>query len=154
MRPVTLLSVVAAIRPEIWDAIVPQGPLIRTRGDLVSLNPQPLPPAEAFLVGAAVMAHELVRIAVETEVTGGSSAGFVRDFIDDWCGTPWPRKWPWPGPGPRPGEGPSPEPWDVRTGRVIGAIVFASVGTRLADGELSAAFTDGADRLSEAALQA
>jgi hypothetical protein len=147
------LSVVARIRPEVWDAIVPHGPRFRARGDLVALNPQPLPPAEAFLVGAAEMAHEFLRVALESDVRGDSAAGFVRDFLDDWCATPWPRKWPWPWPGPRPDEGPLPDPWVVQSGRVIGAIIFASVGSRLADGELKAVFSEGADRLAEAAIE-
>jgi hypothetical protein len=146
-----LLSIIATIHPEIWDAIIPHGPRALDRA---ALNPQPLPPRETLLAGAADVAHEVVRLAVASEAQGGSSA-FVRETIDDWCGTPWPRKWPWPWPGPRPGteaEGPQPDPWDVRTARVVGAVVFASVASRLAGGDLQSAFADGADRLTEAAL--
>lgn len=151
MRDATLLSIVARINPAAWDAIIPHSHKIRVRADLAALNPQLLPPAETFLVAAAEMAHELVRMAVETEV-GGGSAGFVSEFIEDWCGTPWPRKWPWPGAGPRPDEVTLTELWDVRTARVAGAIVFASAGSRLSEGELGEAFAKGAERLAEVAV--
>ena len=101
------------------------------------------------MVGAAEMAHSVVRMAVESEVRGESAVAFVREFVDDWCGTPWPHRWPWPWPWP--GPGPDPDPWIVQTGRVVGAIVFASVGSRLAEGELRAAFLKGAEQLVETA---
>ena len=150
MRYRDLLSIIGTFHPELWDVIHPQGPLER-----VALNPQPLPPRETLLVGAAEMAHEVVRLAVASEAQGASSSAFVSEIINDWCGTPWPRKWPWPWPGPRPeteAEGPSPEPWDVRSARVVGAVIFASVASRLSGGDLRTAFADGADRLAEAAL--
>ena len=152
-----LLSIIGTIHPEIWDAIIPHGPRVRVVSALekVALNPQPLPPRETLLVGAAEMAHEVVRLAVASEAQGASSSAFVSEIIDDWCGTSWPRKWPWPWPGPRSGtdtEGPHPEPWDVKTARVIGAVIFASVASRLSSGDLRTAFADGADRLAEAAL--
>jgi hypothetical protein len=154
MAAVQLLKIIAAIPPEAWDAIIPHGPAFRTRADLASLNPQPLPPRDSFAVGAATMAHELVRIAVETEVRGESAAIFVKDFIDDWCGTPWPHKWPWPGPGPRPKEGPRPEPWEVSIGRAIGATVLASAGSRLGETKLATVLLNGAESLAEAAVRA
>jgi hypothetical protein len=86
-------------------------------------------------------------MAVESEVRGESAVAFVSEFVDDWCGTPWPRRWPWPGPG----TDPDPHPWMVQTGRVVGAIVFASMGSRLAEGELRAAFLKGAEQLAETA---
>ncbi len=152
-----LLSIIGTIHPEIWDAVIPHGPRVRVVSafDKVALNPQPLPPRETLLAGAAEMAHEVVRLAVASEAQGISSSAFVSEIIDDWCGTPWPRKWPWPWPGPRPGtegEGPRPEPWDIQTARVIGAVIFASVASRLSSGDLSTAFAEGADRLAEAAL--
>jgi hypothetical protein len=153
MVAVQLLKIIAAIRPEAWDAIIPHGPAIRVRADLVSLNPQPLPPVDAFAVSAAMMAHDLVRIAVEAEVRGESSAGFVTELVDDWCGTPWPRKWPWPWPGPRGKEGPHPDPWEVNIGRVIGATVLASAGGRLGETKLSGALISGAEKLANAAIR-
>jgi hypothetical protein len=149
MRAVSLLSLVARIRPEAWDAIIPHTPL--TAGSRVALNPQPLPPGEAFVVEAARMAHEVVRLAVEAGLRG-ESTGFVREFVDDWCGTPWPHKWPWPWPGPRPGGEPEPSPDLVGIARAAGAVVFAAAGSRLPDGELGAAFAAGAEQLAKAAI--
>ena len=152
MQAMSLLSIIGRINPQAWDYIVPMGPGPGGRqsaslGEQVSLNLQPLPPGEAFVIGAAEMAHSVVRMAIESEVRGEPSIALVSGFSDDWCGTPWPHSWPHPWPGP----GPDPDPWIVQTGRVVGAIVFASVGSRLAEGELRAAFLKGADQLAERA---
>ena len=153
MRSVSLLSLVARLRPEAWDAIIPHSPATGAgAATRVALNPQPLPPGEAFVVEAARMAHEVIRLAVETELRGESAAGFVREFIDDWCGTPWPHRWPWPWPGPQPGGDPDPNPWRVADARVAGAVVFAGAGSRLPDGDLGAAFAAGAQQLGKAAV--
>ncbi|EIV92086.1 hypothetical protein FraQA3DRAFT_1587 [Frankia sp. QA3] len=155
MSAASLLSIIARIHPQVWEGILPTGPRVQARTDLVSLNPQPLPPGpppDAFQIAAVAMAHDVVRLAVESDVRGKSSVGFLQEWVDDWCATPWPRKWPWPWPGPRPGDGPLPDPWVVQTGRVIGAIALASVGSRLAEGELGAACLEGAERLAEAAV--
>lgn len=154
MKAMSLLSIIGRINPQAWDYIVPQGPFPQERWGAslaarVSLNPQPLPPHEAFVVSAAEMAHSVVRIAIESEVSGESAVAMVSRFVDDWCGTPWPHPWPWPWPGP--GPGPDPDPWMVQTGRVVGAIVFASMGSRLAEGELREAFLKGAEQLAETA---
>jgi hypothetical protein len=153
----TLLAMIGNIPPEAWDAIIPHGPRVRVAAgeghlDWAALNPQPLPPREAFLTAAAQLAHEFVRGAVTIDMQGGSSPALVSDLIDDWCGTLWPRRWPWPWPGPRPDEGPLPELWDVRTARVVGAVIFASMASRLAEGDLRETLAKGADRLAEAAL--
>ena len=149
--PSTILSVLARVHPAVLDAVFPHGPAVRRRGDRVALNPQPLPPAEAVQVAAARLADELVRLAVETEMRGEAADGFVTELIDDWCGTPWPRRWPWPGPGPRPADPSAVEAFDVGATRAVGALVFASIGSRLADGALAKAFSGGAERLAEAA---
>lgn len=145
MRTVTILSVVARIHPAVWDVI--------PRGFTPSPEPWNRSQSEALQIGAAEMAHELVRMAVEMDVSGGQPAGFVREFIDDWCATPWPHKWPIPWPGPREtiADG-QPIPWDVQTARAVGSIVFASAGARLPDGDLGAALAEGAERLAEAAI--
>jgi hypothetical protein len=147
------LAIIARIHPAAWDVIIHRL-RVGSRYDDVALNPQPLPPAESFLVSAAEMAHQVTRIAIEFEFTGRSASEFISELVDEWCGTPWPRKFPFPWPGPRPNEGPLPDPWVVQTGRMVGALVFASVGSRLADGELARSFLDGAERLNEAAIQA
>ncbi len=150
MRATSLLSIIGRINPAVWDAIVPHGPRFASRLEQVALNPQPLPPHEGLLVGAAEMAHTVARLAVEASVRG-ESTDFVREVIDDWCGTPWPRKWPWPWPGPRPDQGPQPDPWILDTARVVGAVVFTSVASGLGEGELQSTLLEGAERLAEVA---
>ena len=151
MRIIDLLASIGRLPPQALDAIIPQWDGGHTRLETVALNPQPLPPAEAFIVGAARMAHDVARAAIKAQVGGHSSEKFVSELIDDWCGTPWPRKWPWPWPGPRSEEGPHPEPWVVDLARISGAIVFANYGTRLGKGALGDVFMAGAERLAEAA---
>jgi len=155
MRTQTVLAHLGRIPPQAWDAIIPHGPRFRSRLDWVALNPQPLPPDPppdvAIFIGAAEMAHDIVRVAVESEFRRQPATEQFRELIEDWCGTPWPRKWPWPWPGPRPDEGPHPDPWIINSARLVGAIVFASAGTRLGEGELSSALLEGAEKLAEAA---
>lgn len=153
-QTIDLLSLVARLHPSIWDAINPHGPVVRTVADRVALNPQPLPPGpDPFLVAAAGMATELAGLAVAADVRGESSGEWVGELIDDWCGTPWPRKWPWPWPGPRRDHDAVVDPETVAQARIVGAIVFASLGDRL-EGDLGAAFLEGAGRLAEAAVPA
>lgn len=152
-----LLSLVGRIPPAAWDAIIPHGPRLRVttaEGPVAraALNPQPLPPREAFLTTAAELTHEVVRAAVAAEMQGAPSSALISDLIDDWCPAPWPRRWPWPWPGPRPDEKPIPEPWDMQTARVVAAVIFASMASRLAAGDLREALAKGADRLAEAAV--
>ncbi len=158
----TLLSIIARINPQIWDYIYPHGPVIGysaspTIGiapviDRVALNPQPLPPGDRFLVGAAELAHDIVRTAVGMEARGESALTFVTDTIDDWCGTPWPHKFPFPWPGPRRDPELDPHAFDVQAGRIIAAIIFTSVAERVGDEKFSAVFADGAEKLTNAAI--
>jgi hypothetical protein len=48
----------------------------------------------------------------------------------------------------------SPHAWRVitQTGRMVGALVLANVGSRLSTGALGNAFPDGAQRLADAAM--
>jgi hypothetical protein len=87
----------------------------------------------------------------ETDVQGGSASACLADLIDDWRGTPWPHKWPWPLPAP--GPDPDPHPWDLAMSRLIGAVVFASVGAGLGEGELRMTLLEGADRLAIVAVE-
>jgi hypothetical protein len=90
MRYTSLLMLIARM-PEALDALHPHGPLVLNEGSArVALNPQPLPPREAIVLGAATMARDVARLAVETDVQGGRASVWLADFIDDWCGTPWP----------------------------------------------------------------
>jgi hypothetical protein len=151
-----VLSLVAQISPEAWRVITaPEA--ARSASEVVELQPQPLPPAEHFHIAAASMAREFVRIALESEIQGRPAIKIISDMVDEWCLT-WPRNWPHPRPvpspepGPRPNEGPIPDPWLAQTGRIIGAVVLASVGSRLGNEELRNALLTGAQRLSDAAL--
>ncbi len=92
----------------------PIGPIIRRAfRDLswVLLNPQPLPPrAEPNpepwrlallargLIDRVVGQYQLAEIlgaAEPAEKAVGTICSYLRDVIDDWCGTR-PPKWPWP----------------------------------------------------------
>lgn len=160
MQHYALLSLIARIHPAVWDLIDLQGPLVRERYSrerysAVALNPQPLPPRlqpNGILIEAGLMATEFTRLAVEADVRGEASSRFISELVEDWCATPWPRKWPWPWPGPRQEEGPRPEPWQMDAARVVGAVVLASYASRLGEGELSVALAEGAERLAQAAL--
>ncbi|SHW55054.1 Uncharacterised protein [Mycobacteroides abscessus subsp. abscessus] len=127
--------------------------------NVAALQPQPLPPVEQFEVAAAVMAHEFTRLAIEANITGSGGREVIEEMIDDWCGTPWPLKWPLPKPPigpvphPRPNERPVPDPWVTQTGRMIGALVLSDIGSRLGQGDLREAMLAGAIRLSQAATE-
>jgi hypothetical protein len=155
MRSSALLSIIGGIHPEVWDAVIPHHHhhhRYQGRADLVSLNPQPLPPGpeNLFLIGAADLAHRMAQLAVEQNAAGRAELHLLQEWIDDWCGNGWPFKWPIPWPGPR-GDGPLPDPWVVKAGQVMAATVLASTASRLADGELNEVFNDLAERLVDAA---
>jgi len=151
----SILTILSTFPPEAFDAIIPHRHRrfaragLTDRVDLVSLNPQPLPPVERFLVASAELAHDIGRLAVETDLTNGGGSDLVRELVDDWCGTGWPRRWPfpWPGPGPRPDE------VGLAGGRLAGAIVLASLGERMPGTDLGAAFSEASQKLAEVAQQ-
>ncbi len=171
-----LLAILARLHPAVWDAIVPHSTTRRhaaSAKERAALNPQPLPPGQEFLIGAAALAHELVRTATSLDIATNAepdvAAVFISAVTDEWCGTPWPAKWPLPWPGPFPGEstdgtgGPVPDPWEQATARAIAATIFASSAVRLgtygrapADkdqrGSLGFVLAEAADRLASAAL--
>jgi hypothetical protein len=150
-----LIQIICRINPRLWEKFFPHvldyfdqpNMSVTTPYERSALNPQPLPPHERHIVGSALLAHEIARLAIETEARGESSYSFVSDAVDDWCGTPWPGKFP----HPRGGSDPEPDPWTVATGRVVAAIVFTSYADRIADDKFSAIFADAADRLVAAA---
>jgi hypothetical protein len=159
---VRLLAVLGKINPAVWDAIIPHGPVqhrsvvrsLRPGAELVALNPQPLPPAESFLVESAAVAHDIAYAAISAQAAGTDAVSrIVGEAIDEWCGThprpiPWPRPWPFPWP-------PEPEPhpdWDVGASRVVGALSLASVAARLDDGPARDALAKGAEQLLEVGL--
>jgi hypothetical protein len=161
---VRLLAVLGKIDPAVWDAIIPHGPVqrlsvarsFRPGAELVALNPQPLPPKEAFLVESAAVAHDIAYAAISAEAAGSDAvARLVGDAIDDWCGTR-PRPFPWPYPWPFPWPDPDPEPnpdWDIGASRVVGALSLAGVASRLDEGPARDALTKGAEQLLEYGLE-
>jgi len=152
-QTVRMLAMIGRLKKEVFDVFPPHGHRVLDRFDAVALNPQPLPPGEPFVTAAIEMSRRLAELAVEADVRGEDSVGWLARMIEEWCGTPWPPGWPWPGPGPRPDEGPLPDPWVVDEARIAGAVVFASVASRLGDGQLRVAFADGAERLADVAAR-
>jgi hypothetical protein len=151
---IDVLHLVARLHPSIWDVINPHGPAVQQIADRVTLNPQPLPPGpDPFVLAAARMANEFAGLAVAADIRRESPKEWVAEFVDDWCGTPWPSKWPWPWPSPRPDHDTAVDPDTVSQARLVGAIIFASLGSRLGDRDLSATFLDGAEQLVEAAVR-
>ncbi len=157
---VRFLAVLGRINPAIWDAIIPQGPRVQggialSKAVQVELNPQPIPPGHELLVASATVAHEIALAAVASESAGADPERILTRALDDWCGTgrphlpiPWPDPWPFPWP-------PDPEPhpeWDVAASRVVGALCFASVASRLAEGRVREVLSKGAEQLLEAGL--
>jgi hypothetical protein len=87
-------------RPEPWRGAAAG----YANGDVVALNPQPLPPRALAVIAlgrAAILRAELLGEAAAFAGHAGGAERYMLDLIDDWCGTP-PRKFPWPRPGPRP----------------------------------------------------
>lgn len=151
------LELIARIHPEAWDVIwqlygqrFAKAAALHSRGELVSLNPKPLPPEPPqFQIASAMLAHEIARGVVIAEAQSpGAGRAMLFDIVDDWCGTrppriPWPEKWPLPWPDPEP------EPWDVAIGLAAGAMVFSAMAARIQDDELADTFNAGAERLLE-----
>ena len=161
-----LLSVLARINPAIWDYIIPHGPVqghthtFSSRIDEVALNPQPLPPEpppEKLQRISALVAHQIAFAAIALE--GAGQDGGVRMIsvaIDDWCGNGRPPiPIPWPGPWPFAfALDAVPKDLDVAASRLVGALSFASLASRMGTGKVREALSAGADKLMEASLTA
>jgi hypothetical protein len=150
-QTVKLLALISRAKPEVFDVFPPYDREVLDRLDAVALNPQPLPPRDPLVIGAILMSRRLVQLAVEADVRGDEPAEWLGRIIEEWCGTPWPSKWPWPGPGPGPEDGPFPDPWAVSQARTMGAVVLASTAARLGAGDLRDVLATSAERLAEAA---
>ena len=134
------------IRPSAWQLIASDWP--PDAHPEARSNSHLLPPAERYQVAAAVMAHEIARLAIEAQIGGADARLMMTEAIDDWWGTP-----PWPGKWPHPRLGPVPDPWLGRTGQLVGALVFAKVAACLGDMDLVALMSSAATRLTDAARQ-
>ncbi|MBV8033755.1 hypothetical protein [Roseateles sp.] len=103
-----LLALIGRRLPAIFDVIPrgPQGPALQDRVSAVALNPQPLPPGPAELVGAA-LAQEFAHMASISDRLGLNWKTMAQD-LDDWCPTQprkikFPAGWPHvPEPDPHP----------------------------------------------------
>ncbi|MCD9154760.1 hypothetical protein [Aeromicrobium duanguangcaii] len=122
----------------------PQG-LLDARLGRVSLNPQPLPPADAGRLLLDAMARGIIIVSGRGE---GAQQAFMED-IEDWCGTGWPRRWPRPKPGPLPDPRQELDP-SVLLG---GALAAAEWAAAYPEGEMQDLFEKAADQLTEAALR-
>ncbi len=166
----TLLELIARVNPAIWELIGPHVPVLYTSGEAGSsvagrfgrageaeLNPQPLPPREQILIGAARLAQQLVEAAIAQGSDRGTS--LLLEEIEDWCGTrprplpfPWPSRWPipiyWP---PVPDPGPGPDPELDREIFTVAAVALASLAARIGDEGVVATLGKAVDRLVEAA---
>ena len=159
-----LVSILARINPAIYDFIFPHGP-VQTRGfgsriDEVALNPQPLPPEpppERLQRVSALIAHNIASAAIAMEAAGqDSGARIVSTAIDDWCGNGRPPiPIPWPGPWPFAFDpDTAPKDLDVAASRLVGALSFAAVASRMGSGKVREALSAGADKLLDASLAA
>ena len=157
-----LLSVLARINPAIWDYIIPHGPVqghsFASRINEVALNPQPLPPEppeQTLQRVSAQIAQRIAFAAIALEAAGqDSGARMVSAAIDDWCGNGRPPiPIPWPGPWPFAfGLDAAPKELDVASSRLVGALAFAAVASRMGSGKVKDALSNGADKLLEASV--
>jgi hypothetical protein len=93
------LYLIAKINPQAWDAIIPHGPKVSAaaRDYMVAMA---LKGFAAELNNRAASGR-LARIQKKlAESAGPRLAGDYSD--DDWCGTPWPKRFPFPFPEPDP----------------------------------------------------
>ena len=159
-----LVSLLGRLNPAIFDVIFPHGPVqsraFASRINEVALNPQPLPPEpppERLQRVSALVAHNIAFAAIALEAAGqDGGARMVTSAIDDWCGNGRPPiPIPWPGPWPFAFDfGAAPKDLDVAASRLVGALSFAAVASRMSSGKVREALSAGADKLMEASLAA
>jgi hypothetical protein len=93
------LYLIGKIKPEAWDAIIPHGPK-------VSIAAREYMIAMALKGFSAELNNRSVspRLArVQKMLVESAGPRMVADFHDDdWCGTPWPKRFPFPVPEPDP----------------------------------------------------
>lgn len=138
----------------------PIGPVIRDYVSWVLLNPQPLPPRwepnpdpwriaglTRVLIDRVVSQYqfaEVLSVTDQSERAQGTVQSYIRDVVDDWCGTR-PPKWPWPWP-PR---------FDPATLRPVDLLIAGAQFQKAAslDNPLQGDFSAAADRLFETAFK-
>lgn len=99
-----ILAFVVSLRPEMFDALKPHS-LIESAG----LNPQPLPPRQAFLASLArivIDRAELMQEIADSSRSRGEQqgiiivSGYLARFADDFCPDIFRLKWPFGKPRP------------------------------------------------------
>jgi hypothetical protein len=99
-----IFALIISLRPESSDALKPHSLI-----DLVALNPQPLPPRQAFLRSLARTVVERAELMQEIADAAGSLAerqgiiivgGYPVRFADELCPDIFRLKWPFPHPPP------------------------------------------------------
>ncbi|MER6450573.1 hypothetical protein DEJ51_21040 [Streptomyces venezuelae] len=166
-----IVRLAARVRPEMWDAINPHGPVFAAGvagvagvrsldgGSAVALNPQPLPPREQLRIAVLQTVKGVAETAIGAHQGGRDAREILQAVGDDMCPTPphvkipWPKNWPGPWP---PGE---PFPIDLvgpqyvtPAVQAVAGLAFQGYADNIADGKLSAVFGELADRLFGAAL--
>jgi hypothetical protein len=93
------LYLIAKINPQAWDAIIPHGPKISAAAREYMI-------AMALKGFSAELSNRAVsgRLAnVQKRLVASAGSRLAADYgDDDWCGTPWPKRFPFPEPGPFP----------------------------------------------------
>lgn len=138
--------------PAIWDLL--GGPA--SWGAEVALNPQLLPPRQAFLLSLAdtVLSRALLLQDLARAMQGdgpvdapSAAARYLALFAEDICGNDFRLRWPFPGPRPH---------WflDEMYGidLLLLAARFADAGPDMAGPELQQSMSDAARRLTHAAM--
>ncbi|MCX4958463.1 hypothetical protein [Streptomyces virginiae] len=163
-----IVRLAARVRPEMWDAINPHGPVFAAgvagvrsldRSSEVALNPQPLPPREQLRMAVLQTVKGVAETAIGAHQGGRDAREILQAVGDDMCPTPphpkipWPKNWPGPWP---PGE---PFPIDLvdpqyatPAVQAVAGLAFQGYADGIADEKLSAVFGELADRLFGAAL--
>ena len=93
------LYFVAKIRPEAWDAIIPHGPKVSlaSREYMIAIA------LKGFSSELGKRAGTQKLASIQKTLVNFAGEQLAADYgDDDWCGTPWPRKFPLPFPEPDP----------------------------------------------------
>jgi hypothetical protein len=93
------LYLVAKIRPEAWDAIIPHGPRVSaaSREYMIAIA------LKRFSSELGKRAETQKLAAIQKTLVKFAGEQLAANYgDDDWCGTPWPGKFPVPFPEPDP----------------------------------------------------
>jgi hypothetical protein len=166
-----LAELLLKIHPKYDDEWGPELPNVRRIGDLVFLNPQPLPPIAELRGRDGIKVHQVANAVInrmlvhidgmqygnpdERDRASGMMAKQVA-MLADWCGTvpvsvriaELLKKLGWKFPPP-----PEPDPHPDWSSMVMAAASFARAATLVDNAELALALNAGADRILAAGLK-